>query len=523
MAQFGRPDGEISTGNWTTSPLDEKIDEVTPADGDFVRSENDPASDAFEVSLGDVTDPVSSAGHNIKVRATKRMSGGGQPGVIDLTMELYEGTTQIATQTDSDIADAVFTTRTLTLSAGEADSISDYTDLRIRITANKSAGARTSWCEVSWAEFECPDLASAATPVIPFSIGQDPGDDTPPLPEAMGARYFRKPEGPKPYPVIPQRVGQWKGQDEEGLDYRESKFTERLPFSGTFPAEPVIPFRMGQWIGDDTEPAPVRTEFRTVLPGVPPAATANPVIAYRRGEMYVAREGAIIQAGFYRLAAQVAAVATVTPVIDPTVSEQVPEEVREILAGFQKFVPFAGTFPAEAVIPYFVGQWTGDADYEYIPVPKRWPVIPFLSISTMSPPGQLVSPYMWFDEPPQESYPWDPSEAPRYFKWISLAYEYTDEEGFGIVLYDRAQYSNPVVFLEVVLKTSGPNSARARLYNITDDVPVAVGGVDTLSTSFVRIRSAAIPLAGAKEYKVQSGRLPPSLTKIQAARLVVRS
>ena len=53
MAQSIRPDGDISTGNWTPTPVADEIDEVTPSDSDFVESELDPANDTFEVSLDD--------------------------------------------------------------------------------------------------------------------------------------------------------------------------------------------------------------------------------------------------------------------------------------------------------------------------------------------------------------------------------------------------------------------------------------------------------------------------------------
>lgn len=34
--QFLRPDSDIDVAGWTTAPLWSKIDEVTPADGDFI-------------------------------------------------------------------------------------------------------------------------------------------------------------------------------------------------------------------------------------------------------------------------------------------------------------------------------------------------------------------------------------------------------------------------------------------------------------------------------------------------------
>ncbi len=163
MPLFARPDGDITVGNWTPTPsspttLWDKLDETPFVDTDFVQSENDPANDVMEVSLTDVADPTSSVGHIVRYRYQKGQSGGGSPGVVNLIIGLYQGTTLIASTTHSGIATG-FVGNSFTLTGPEADSITDYPDLRIRVDADKSSGARTSWAEVSGMEFETPSGA----------------------------------------------------------------------------------------------------------------------------------------------------------------------------------------------------------------------------------------------------------------------------------------------------------------------------------------------------------------------------
>ena len=159
MAVFVRPDSDQSNNNWTSAPLWSKINTAIPDDTPFIQSENDPANDIFEVTLENQTDPAQSIGHIVRYRMQKGQTGGGQPGTINAIVGLYEATTLIASQTESAVATG-FATFSFTLSAGEADSITDYDDLRVRVDADKSAGARTSWLEVSGIEFETPSAAA---------------------------------------------------------------------------------------------------------------------------------------------------------------------------------------------------------------------------------------------------------------------------------------------------------------------------------------------------------------------------
>lgn len=128
-----RADADISDGSWTTDTggtiLYAAIDEVSADDADYIQSSLGPSNDSCEVSL---SNPVSSLTTPLKVRYRYKKSDGEQ---IDLTVELVQGTTVIATWTHTAIGTTI-TAAEQTLSAPEAASITDFTDLRVRFTAN---------------------------------------------------------------------------------------------------------------------------------------------------------------------------------------------------------------------------------------------------------------------------------------------------------------------------------------------------------------------------------------------------
>lgn len=160
--QFARPvTPDISTGGWTPTPIFDEIDDVTPDDGTTeVLSADDPSSDTMEVSLSAVTDPTSSANHVVRFRHQHTTTGGGSAPTMTLDVSLYQGTTLIAT-TQVAPTKTTWITDTIALSGGEADSITDYSDLRIRFVANKTGGNRVFRIHVTWGELEVPSVAGA--------------------------------------------------------------------------------------------------------------------------------------------------------------------------------------------------------------------------------------------------------------------------------------------------------------------------------------------------------------------------
>lgn len=147
MAQFARPSSDAYVGAWTNQAgsgtnLYQSVDEsvTSPNDADYVQSESAPASSPVVFALSAVTDPLSSTGHIVRWRRGKDLASGAQ---IDLTVEIRQGYvseaskgTLIATVTDTNIPDSQ-TTTTYTLTGAEADAITNYAALFVRIVANQ--------------------------------------------------------------------------------------------------------------------------------------------------------------------------------------------------------------------------------------------------------------------------------------------------------------------------------------------------------------------------------------------------
>lgn len=145
MPQFARPDADVVDGAWLNnlgSAIDMylSIDEVSSDDSDFVESELNPSASAAAFGLSNVEDPQVSTGHIIRYRYQKDAAGGNQ---IDLTVELRQGYvseaslgTLIHSVVHTDIPNG-WVAGTFTLSSGEADSITDYADLQLRLSANQ--------------------------------------------------------------------------------------------------------------------------------------------------------------------------------------------------------------------------------------------------------------------------------------------------------------------------------------------------------------------------------------------------
>jgi len=146
MPQFARPIADKVEGAWVKSTgggtaLYTMIDEAVADDADFIQSELAPANSVCCVDLSDVEDPQSSAGHVIRYRYRKDAAGGATIGV---TVQLRQGYVNESSQgalIHSEVHAAIgegWTAGTFTLTAGEADAITDYADLQLRFIANSS-------------------------------------------------------------------------------------------------------------------------------------------------------------------------------------------------------------------------------------------------------------------------------------------------------------------------------------------------------------------------------------------------
>jgi hypothetical protein len=177
MAQFFRPSADITQLLTVGTYVD--IDEVSFNDSDYVSSNNNSLAQ-YEFRITGGVDPSVNTGHIVRVRHAKASAnvapttgGNTQTG----SYYLYQGATLIATL-GSGITEDVFTTLSYTLTSIQADSITDYTDLRVRCDWPGSGGGKASvrrGAAISWAEMETPTAAAstnvnASTLIGTFSI-----------------------------------------------------------------------------------------------------------------------------------------------------------------------------------------------------------------------------------------------------------------------------------------------------------------------------------------------------------------
>ncbi len=160
MTQFGRPVADPVTGGWSGGAnLFGEIDEVSASEADLIETGNNPSNDVCEVDLTtSLGDPLSSSTHIVRYRYKKHAAAGR---TIELRVRLLQGGaggTQIAIWTHSDIGETIVQADN-TLSSGEADSITDYTDLSLEFRGNTSGGGAARKAQVSWAVLEIPDAA----------------------------------------------------------------------------------------------------------------------------------------------------------------------------------------------------------------------------------------------------------------------------------------------------------------------------------------------------------------------------
>lgn len=122
---------DISAGGWTPSTgatLYGVIDESVASDADYIQSGVSPSHDVCEVKFASATDPVRSDEHVVRYRISSTSGTG------NIDVKLYCGATLIHTWTHTSVPSTP-TTFTQVLSGAEADSITDYTNLRMKFDA----------------------------------------------------------------------------------------------------------------------------------------------------------------------------------------------------------------------------------------------------------------------------------------------------------------------------------------------------------------------------------------------------
>jgi len=165
MTQTARPISDIDTGEWTTAPLWSKVNDVS--DSTYISGPPSDNASNFKVKLSPLTDPVSSADHVIYVRA-RVGSGAGSAEYVHF--HLYENITSRAASADIVTSRTTITTYSYTLTAAEADSITDYSDLRIWVKQSFVEGYENINVYDVW--MECPgiDAAPAASSPVAATV-----------------------------------------------------------------------------------------------------------------------------------------------------------------------------------------------------------------------------------------------------------------------------------------------------------------------------------------------------------------
>lgn len=122
--QYARPTADVTPGSWTPSTgtdLYAVIDETTASDTDYILAQS---ATTCVIQLGSLSDPTASDNHVLSYRL---LAGSGS-----VTVRLKQGATTIATFGPHTLTGAA-QDFVQTLSGAGADSITDYTNLRVEM------------------------------------------------------------------------------------------------------------------------------------------------------------------------------------------------------------------------------------------------------------------------------------------------------------------------------------------------------------------------------------------------------
>ena len=130
--QFANPSSDVTTNDWTnelggTTNLYQSIDEPEADDNDYISSPiiEVGGNSYYETQLGPLSDPLGNTGHVVRYRIGKASGGA----TLNATISLRQGATEVASWSHT-VTSTVTYNQTLT--SGQADSITDYGDLRLR-------------------------------------------------------------------------------------------------------------------------------------------------------------------------------------------------------------------------------------------------------------------------------------------------------------------------------------------------------------------------------------------------------
>lgn len=167
MAQIGVPISDITTNSWEDATLGDNdgslFDELDEGSGsaDGLAIQITGANEACEFLLTSLTDPGDNTNHVVTVSA-RSDAGGGAPERLDV--ELYQGGTQISASTNNAVNRGTYATITLNVAEAEAANITNYADLRVRLTSGSLGGSEI--INVDWVELSIPDALVVIQPFV---------------------------------------------------------------------------------------------------------------------------------------------------------------------------------------------------------------------------------------------------------------------------------------------------------------------------------------------------------------------
>lgn len=247
MTQYARPVADITVGSWTTTPLWDKVDEVTPDDATTViQTPTGPSNLTAEVRFGSVSDPLQSIGHIARVRAYTT-------GNCTLAWSIYQGTTLIANCGTITLTGS-YSTYTYTLTVAQANAITNYADLRVRFTGNGSSGR----VRVTWFELEVPDVLIQRSGTATVTGGRDVTSTVKKAAlvlAAIGILGHVLSTGFKSYPVILHGGGALAVSVMKSVSVNLGKY-ERILFADDFNRPDESPLDPAKW-GQRNNPAQV--------------------------------------------------------------------------------------------------------------------------------------------------------------------------------------------------------------------------------------------------------------------------
>lgn len=133
-----RPSSDVTLGGWTNeaggTTLYSSLNEASQSDASYIKSSANPVNDTAEVAL-----PSSGvlADGTLKIAVGK---GVNNATVINQRIALVQGTTEIAVWNYPDVGFGI-TLKTETLTAPQLAAITNFADLRVRMTANLGGGS----------------------------------------------------------------------------------------------------------------------------------------------------------------------------------------------------------------------------------------------------------------------------------------------------------------------------------------------------------------------------------------------